>query len=154
APAAKKAEPAKSKSKAAAAPKGIYLSPVTPVADSVHVHDKVLEECKLQSLLPQSIAERNSKVVLSDGKGSSKLDIRIVAIHAPSGGFFSGPKWVTVEGKLYEGKAVKGSFVAKETSMASATACGMLTKVITVLAGDIAYWIDNPSKNANLGSAH
>lgn len=152
APAPKKAEVAKPKSKGAAA-KGIYLSPVTPVADSVHVHDKVLEECKLQSLLPQSIAERNSEVVLSDGKGSSKLDLKIVDIHAPSGGWFSGPKWITVEGKLYEGKTVKGSFIAKETSMASATACGMLTKVITVLGGDIAYWLQNPTKNATLGSA-
>lgn len=152
APAPKKAEPAKTKTKSTAA-KGIYLSPVTPVADSVHVHDKVLEECHLQTLLPKSIAERNSEIVLSDGKGASKLDLKIVDIHAPSGGWFSGPKWITVEGKLYEGKSVKGSFIAKETSMASATACGMLSKVITVLGGDIAYWLQNPTKNATLGSA-
>ena len=72
---------------------------------------------------------------------------------APSGGWFSGPKWITVEGKLLHGKTVKGSFIAKETSMASATACGMLSKVITVLAADIAYWMQNPTKNATLGSA-
>jgi hypothetical protein len=133
--------------------KGIHLSPVTPVAPSVHVHDKVLQECRLQSLLPQSIADRNGDIVLTEAGGSQRLDLEIVDIHAPSGGWFSGPKWITVEGKLRSGKTVKGSFIAKETSMASATACGMLSKVITVLAGDIAHWLQNPTKNAMLGSA-
>jgi hypothetical protein len=144
---------AKPKPDKSAASKGIHLSPVTPVAPSVHVHDKVLQECRLQSLLPQSIAERNSDIVLTEAGGSQRLDLKIIDIHAPSGGWFSGPKWITVEGKLTSGKTVKGSFIAKETSMASATACGMLSKVITVLAGDIAYWLQNPTKNAMLGSA-
>jgi hypothetical protein len=147
-PAAKPAKPA-----AKSAAKGIHLSPTTPVAPSVHVHDKVLAECRLQSLLPQSIAEHNSDVVLSDGSGATRLELTIVDIHAPSGGWFSGPKWITVDGRLMQGKTVKGSFVAKETSMASATACGMLTKVITVLGGDIAVWLRNPTQNAFLGSA-
>jgi hypothetical protein len=150
----KPAEPAaRPKSSKAPAAKGIHLSPMTPVAPSVHVHDKVLQECRLQSLLPQSIAERNSDVVLTESGGSQRLSLTIVDIHAPSGGWFSGPKWITVEGKLLSGKTVKGSFIAKETSMASATACGMLSKVITVLGGDIAYWLQNPTKNATLGSA-
>jgi hypothetical protein len=29
----------------------------------------------------------------------------------------------------------------------------MLSKVITVLAADIVYWLQNPTKNATLGSA-
>ncbi len=150
----KPAEPAaRPKASKAPAATGIHLSPMTPVADSVHVHDKVLQECRLQSLLPQSIAERNSDIVLTESGGSQRLELRIVDIHAPSGGWFSGPKWITVEGKLLSGKTVKGSFLAKETSMASATACGMLSKVITVLAADIAYWLQNPTKNAMLGSA-
>lgn len=136
-----------------AASGSIHLSPVTPIATTVNVHPKVLEECRLQTLLPQSIAERNSDVVLSDAKGGMKLEIKIVDIHAPSGGFFSGPKWITVDGKLMQGKTVKGSFIAKETSMASATACGMLSKVIMVLGGDIAQWLHNPSKDSRLGSA-
>jgi hypothetical protein len=152
--AAKPAAPAaKPKTSKTAVSKGIHLSPVTPVAPSVHVHDKVLQECRLQSLLPQSIADRNSDIVLTEAGGSQRLELKIVDIHAPSGGWFSGPKWITVEGKLLQGKTVKGSFIAKETSMASATACGMLSKVITVLAADIVYWLQNPTKNATLGSA-
>jgi hypothetical protein len=152
--AAKPAAPAsKPKSSKATVSKGIHLSPVTPVAPAVHVHDKVLQECRLQSLLPQSIADRNGDIVLTEAGGSQRLDLEIVDIHAPSGGWFSGPKWITVEGRLLQGKTVKGSFLAKETSMASATACGMLSKVITVLAADIVYWLQNPTKNATLGSA-
>jgi hypothetical protein len=155
--AATSAEPAapavKPKSSNVPVSRRIHLSPITPVAPSVRVHDKVLQECRLQSLLPQSIAERNGDIVLTEAGGSQRLDLEIIDIHAPSGGWFSGPKWITVEGKLRSGKTVKGSFIAKETSMASATACGMLSKVITVLAGDIAHWLQNPTKNAMLGSA-
>jgi hypothetical protein len=141
------------KSSSKAAPKGIHLSPTTPVAASANVHDKVLDQCNLQTLLPQQIASHNPDIVLSDAPGAMKLDIRIVDVHAPSGGFFSGPKWITVEGKLLQGKTVKGSFIAKETSMASVSACGMLSKVVTVLASDIAAWLAHPTKGALLGSA-
>jgi hypothetical protein len=151
-PAAPVAPVAKPKAKAPLS-NSIHLSGRTPVAPSVRVHDKVLEECRLQSLLPQTIADRNSDVVLTEAGGSKRLDLEIVDIHAPSGGWFSGPKWITVEGRLLHGKTVQGSFVAKETSMASATACGMLSKVITVLAGDIASWLQNPTNNAKLGNA-
>lgn len=147
------AKPAPAKPVASSSSKGIRLSPLTPVAKSVNVHDKVLAECRLQSLLPQSIAERSPDVKLSDGGGALKLELTIVDIHAPSGGWFSGPKWITVEGRLLQGRTVKGSFIAKETSMASATACGMLSKVVRVLASDIVIWLENPTKGARLGSA-
>jgi hypothetical protein len=150
------APPAASAPAAPAAKSGtkrIHLAPVTPVAAAAHVHQKVLDECRIQSLLPQSIAERSSDVELTDRPGSTKLELTIVDVHAPSGGWFSGPKWITVEGRLMQGKTVKGSFLAKETSMASASACGMLSKVILVLAGDIATWLQNPAKDSRLGSA-
>lgn len=135
------------------AAKRIHLAPTAPVASTANVHQKTLDECRIQTLLPQSIAERSSDVELSDKPGAMKLELTIVDVHAPSGGWFSGPKWITVEGRLLQGKTVKGNFVAKETSMASASACGMLSKVILVLAGDIATWLQNPAKDARLGSA-
>lgn len=149
---AKPAAPAKAKSKAPAA-KGIHVAPVTPVAPSVRVHEKVLDQCRLQSLLPETLAQHNSEVVLAEGSGAMKLELTIIDIHAPSGGVFSGPKWMTVEGRLLQGKTVKGTFVAKETSMASASACGMLHKVTVVLAADIAAWLRDPQKGSKLGSA-
>lgn len=150
---AKPAAPAAAKKPSKTAAKGIALSPVTPISPAATVHEKTLEQCKLQTLLPQLIADRNTDVVLTDGGGTMKLELKIADVHAPSGGWFSGPKWITVEGRLLQGKTIKGSFTAKETSMASATACGMLTKVMTVLADDIAAWLRSPTKNAKLGSA-
>jgi hypothetical protein len=150
APAVAKSAP---KKPAKETPTGIRLSPVTPVA-SASVNEKALEACNLQTLLPQSIAQRNPDVELSDAPGGAmKLDMKIVDVHAPGGGVFSGPKWITVEGRLLQGKTVKGSFLAKETSMGSATACGMLGKVVSVLAADIAEWLQHPEKGSMLGRA-
>lgn len=146
------AKPAAKKS--AAANKGIQLARSTPVASSVNVHDKVLSECDVQTMLPQMIAERAPAVTLVDkAGGGNRLELKLVDIHAPNGGVFSGPKWITVEGRLYQGGAQKGDFTAKETSMGSATACGMLRKVMLALAGDIVVWLEHPTKNATLGSA-
>lgn len=141
------------KRKASAAAKGYQLSRSAPVAGSANVHEKVLSECRIQTVLPEMIADRAPSITLVDKAGGSRLELKIVDIHAPSGGFFSGPKWITVEGRLFSGGTLKGNFLAKETSMASASACGMLHKVMTVLAGDIAAWLDNPQKNSRLGSA-
>lgn len=147
------AAPAAAQPPAKSSEKSIHLAPTTPVGAAVHVHQKVLDECRIQTLLPQSIVERAPGVELSTKPGGTRLELTIVDVHAPSGGVFSGPKWITVEGKLLQGKTVKGDFVAKETSMASASACGMLSKVIVVLAGDIAAWLENPTKGSRLGSA-
>ena len=150
------ASPEALKSKApASAPsaKRIHLSPMTPLASTVNVHEKTLDECRIQTLLPQSIAERSPDVELTDAPGAMKLELKIVDVRAPSGGWFSGPKWITVDGRLLQGKTVKGDFVAKETSMASASNCGMLSKVILVMAGDIAAWLQNPAKGSRLGGA-
>lgn len=155
-PGAPPAPPAKAKGKAAKAEpasKGIQVVRKATVAPSVNVHDNVLTQCQLETKLPEMIAQRNPSVTLSDSPSGTRLELRIVDIHAPNGGWFSGPKWMTVEGKLYAGKTLKGDFLAKQTSMASATACGMLDKVMTVMAGDIAAWLNNPTKGARLGSA-
>jgi len=140
--------------KAAPVASGIQIARKTTVSSAVNVHDKVLKECNIETMLPQMIADRSPEVQLVDSMGGgTRLELKIIDIHAPSGGFFSGPKWITVEGRLSSGKTVKGNFIAKETSMASATACGMLHKVMLVLAGDIATWLHDPSKGAKLGSA-
>jgi hypothetical protein len=148
-----RSKPHTAAAKPAPAPSGIQLARKTPVAGGVNVHDKVLSECNIETMLPQMIAEHNSEVKLVDSAGGTHLELKIVDIHAPNGGLFSGPKWITVEGKLVSGKTVKGDFTAKQSSMASATACGMLSKVMVVMAGDIATWLNNPSKGARLGTA-
>lgn len=151
----KPSKPAPKPAAKAATPvaKGIQLNRRATLASGVNVHDKVLEKCEIETTLPQLIAERNSEVTIVEKAGGTHLELRIVDIHAPSGGVFSGPKWITVEGKLLSGKTVKGTFTAKETSMGSAGTCGMLHKVMVTMSGDIAAWLINPSKDAKLGRA-
>lgn len=140
--------------KPVAAARGYQLARTATVSSSVHVHDKVLQECRITTVLPQMVAERSPDILtLADSPGPNRLELKIVDIHSPNGGWFSGPKWITVEGRLLQGRTVKGDFIAKETSMASATACGMLHKVMFVLAGDIAAWLENPSRDSRIGRA-
>lgn len=158
APAAKPAGPAgpagpSAKKPAAKAPaaKGIQLSRSAALAQGIDVHPEVLSECMIQTKLPQLIADHASSVTLVDKAGGpNRLELKIVDIHAPNGGMFSGPKWLVVEGRLFSGGAQKGNFTVRESSMASATACGMLDKVMRVMAVDIADWIAHPTKNATL----
>jgi len=146
--------PAKPAAKPAApVARGIQLSRRATLASGVNVHDKVLEKCEIETTLPQLIAERNSEVTIVEKAGGTHLQLRIVDIHAPGGGVFSGPKWITVEGKLLSGKTVKGTFTAKEQSMGTTGTCGMLHKVMAAMAGDIAAWLNNPSKDSKLGRA-
>jgi hypothetical protein len=152
------APPAKAKTKGKAAKaeapsKGIQVVRKATIASTVNVHANTVSECQLETKLSEMIAQRNPNVTVVDSPTGTHLELKIVDIHAPSGGWFSGPKWMTVEGKLYAGKTLKGDFLARQTSMASATACGMLDKVMVVMAGDIAGWLNNPTKGARLGSA-
>jgi hypothetical protein len=129
----------------------IQLNRRTPVSSTVNVHDKVLDQCDIETMLPQLIAERNADVTLVDVAKGTRLELKILDIHAPNGGVFSGPKWIEVEGRLYSGKTLQGDFMARQTSMASATACGMLQKVMLVIADDVAGWLRHPSRGAKLG---
>ncbi|HXC50640.1 MAG TPA: hypothetical protein VN634_07150 [Candidatus Limnocylindrales bacterium] len=149
----KPASTAKAEKTEKPASSGIQLARRATVSAGINVHDKVLSECNLETTLPQLVAEKSTKVTLVDSPSGTHLDLRIVDVHAPNGGFFSGPKWITVEGKLMSGKSVKGDFTVKESSMASATACGMLSKVMAVIAEDIATWLENPTKGARLTHA-
>jgi len=131
---------------------GVHISPITPLAETVNVHAKVLEQCRLQTMLALLIAERHPEVVVSDADGQYRLELTIIDIRAPSGGIFSGRKSVTAEGVLFQGRSVIGSFVAKRSSLSSTT-CGMIANVIIVMAGDIAQFLYNPSHDARLGEA-
>lgn len=115
---------------------------------------KVQQECQLQSLVPQAIQQAGADVQLVDGKPQGRwLELTISEVHAPGGGFFSGPKWMTVQGKLHDRGKVIGSFRAKRVSTAAKSTCGTLAKVATVIGQDIAGWLAAPSMNAEIGDA-
>ena len=127
-----------------------------PFAPSAGASEKVQESCQLQTLVPQGIQQAGADVQLVDkpGKGGRSLELTISEVHAPGGGPFSGPKWMTVTGKLSDrGKAI-GSFRAKRltTGFFKGT-CGSLAKLAKVIGSDIAGWLASPSMNAEIGDA-
>ena len=136
-----------------------------PFADGIDVTDAVRNECALGTRLPQFIAEsaeRGVEVVLGDApvenaKGKV-LRLEFTHILGFGGGAWSGPKSVTVSGKLYQNGEVIGSFVASRYSTGGAFAgykgtCSILGRCIKTLGVDIAHWLQGPTMNARLGNA-
>lgn len=115
----------------------------------------VQNECGLQTAVPQAVAQAAADVTLVDAPAKSGrwLELSISEVHAPSGGIFSGPKWMSVTGKLHDRGKVVGTFRAKRVSTGARSTCGTLGKVATVIGQDIAGWLAAPSMNAELGDA-
>src|SRR5262245_58066900 len=89
------------------------------------VPQAVRDQCQLQTKVPEFVAgAAGSSVELVDGAVSRKagrvLEMEITEVHAPGGGVFSGAKWMTVNGTLYDrGKSI-GNFRAKRYSTGGA----------------------------------
>ena len=107
-------------------------------------------------------AQAGSSVELVDGavnrKSGRVLEMEITEVHAPGGGAFSGAKWMTVNGNLYDrGKSI-GSFRAKRYSTGGAFGgfkgtCAIIGRCSKAIGDDIARWMAAPTPNANLGDA-
>ena len=126
------------------------------------VSDKVKAKCLLQSELAYSIKEYAKKmnVVLAEDVNDSTegrvLHMEIVNVIGGGGGFWSGQKSVTVQGKLTENGEVIGTFIANRATGSTRSGdgtCDMLELCMKVMAKDIAKWLPNPTMDAKLGSA-
>lgn len=139
---------------AAAASAEVQVLKKIPYAAQTGASNAVKEECKLDTLVPEALAAASSDVKLVGKLGGGKqLEVVIRDVHAPGGGIFSGPKWVTLKGTLKQGGKELGSFTAKRNSLSGSGTCGMLGRSVTAIADDIAEWLKNPSSGANLGDA-
>jgi len=126
-----------------------------PIAPNAGASLPVQQECQLQALVPQAIQTAGGDVTLVDApaKGGRWLELTISEVHAPGGGLFSGPKWMTVSGTLRDRGKTIGSFRAKRLSTGMRSTCGSLAKIATVVGQDIAGWLAAPSMNAEIGDA-
>ena len=114
----------------------------------------VKEECKLDTTIPEALAAASSEIKLVNKFGGGKrLELLIRDVHAPGGGIFSGPKWVTIYGTLKQGGKEIGSFRAKRNSLSGSGTCGMLGRSVAAISDDVAEWLKSPTKDANLGDA-
>jgi hypothetical protein len=116
--------------------------------------DAVREQCGLQTSLPEWVRSAASDVELVSGKpqGGRVLELRVIEVHAPGGGPFSGPKWMLVGAELKEGGRTVASARGKRvTAEPFGGTCGQLQKVGRAIAVDIGAWLSNPTAGAELG---
>jgi hypothetical protein len=134
-----------------------------PFASEAPVPAAVREQCSLQTKVPEFVAQAaGSSVELVDGaldrKKGRVLEMEITEVHAPGGGAFSGPKWMSVKGELYDKGKLIGSFRAKRYSTGGAFGgfkgtCSIIGRCTKAIGDDIAGWLGAPTQNAQLGDA-
>lgn len=130
-----------------------------PFAKEASVRQKVKEQCKLQTKVPYFLSRYSSQVELVDGslgRSGRTLDLEITEVHAPAGGGFSGPKWMSVKGLLRDnGRRVAG-FTAYRATTGGFLAgykgtCAIVGRCAKALGSDIAKWLKNPKDGVHLG---
>jgi len=134
----------------------IVVSKKIPYAKNSTADADIRKECDWNTTLPRYLAAESKGRVLVNDKASasdSKLALVATAVHAAGGGPFSGPKWLTLEGKLTKGGKSLGNFEVRRQTMSGYDVCGTLTSLSEEIAGDILEWLDKPGKDAKLGDA-
>jgi hypothetical protein len=149
----------------AGAPAGaakIQLASSAAWAPDAQVPEKVRAECAFESRLASAVAERSTDVELVTGQTSRAqgrvLELSIHEVHAPGGGAFSGPKWATVRGELYESGKLIGSFRDRRYTTGGVWGsfqgtCTMLGRIANAMGQDIAAFLTSPRMDAQLGDA-
>ena len=134
-----------------------------PFGSTAQVTAAVRDSCQLQTKVPEFIKESaGASVELVDGPLNRKLgrvlEMEISEVHAAGGGAFSGPKWMTVKGELFDRGKQIGSFRAKRFTTGGAFGafkgtCSIIGRCTKALGQDIAGWLAAPTQNAELGDA-
>ena len=147
----------------ASAAESVKIQRSIPFASTAQVPAAVKESCQLQTKLADFISQSaGGSVQIVDGALNRKLgrvlEMEITDVHAPGGGAFSGPKWMSVKGELFDRGRQIGSFRAKRYSTGGAFGgfkgtCSIIGRCTKALGEDIARWLAAPSMNAEIGDA-
>lgn len=123
----------------------------------------VKAECDLETKIPNYVfAEAKGEVeglTFVDKPGAGRtLSMTIKSVAGAGGGAWSGPKQITIEGKLTEKNKVVGTFVGTRVSGGGAFGgykgtCKILDRCAKALGKDVAGWLLEPTMNARLGDA-
>ncbi len=134
-----------------------------PFAATAQVPAAVRDQCQLQTKVPEFLSQSaGGSVELVDGALNRRvgrvLEMEIIEVHSPGGGAFSGPKWMTVKGTLYDRGKQIGSFRAKRYTTGGAFGafkgtCAIIGRCTKVIGQDVATWLASPSANAEIGDA-
>ena len=147
----------------AAAAEPVKVLRSIPFASTAQVPPAVKEQCQLQTKVPEFLSQAaGANVQLVDGALNRKvgrvLEWVISEVHAPGGGAFSGPKWLTVKGELFDRGKQIGSFRAKRFTTGGAFGafkgtCSIIGRCSKAVGEDIAKWLAAPTQNAEIGDA-
>ena len=146
----------------------LTIAKTASLSDASGVTPAVRSECRLETKLPEFLAERSKKhfdnVTLADNvglrSGGRTLSVKILHVLGAGGGVYSGPKSITINGVLRDNGKVVGSFTASEhlfvrpspgTIYIGGGTCKMLDEVSKKLAVQLMRWMENPTMNAKLG---
>jgi hypothetical protein len=134
-----------------------------PFNEDADIPNSVREECKLDTTLPDVIAEeakdRMAITFVAEAGPSSKgrvLDLEITEAVTDGNAFTGHHKSMAVKGKLYQDGEVVGSFRDRRNSMGGAFggfkgSCAVLLRITKEIGGDVADWLAEPRMNAKLG---
>lgn len=132
----------------------------------LNVRDAIRTECKLEQKVPEFVEEFAKKdfdsIVMADqvsaGTKGRALSMKITDVSRAGGGAWSGSKFVTVEGTLWQDGKVAGTFRATRHSRGGAFGgykgtCAILGRCAKAVGKDIAGWARAPSMDARLGDS-
>ena len=112
----------------------------------------IQNECTWNSTMPAALVAQSKGTVVSTDHDMTtvtgkKLIITATHVHAIGGGGFSGPKWITLEGKLTENGKLLGNFQLKRTTGGGGLrfgGCKILEYISKALTQDVLKWLKNP----------
>lgn len=122
-------------------------------------NENIRRECTWNTTMPQYLAKKSDgRVQVAekniDAAADRKLMLVATHLHVIGGGGWTGPKWLTLEGKLLEKGKLIGNFEARrQTIGGSLKTCGTLDSLSEEIGDDIVEWLKNPGLNAKLGNA-
>ena len=140
----------------------VQLASSIPYAENANVNGNVKDKCQLDTKLASFIKTNETSVVLTDEPLSEKssgkiLLLEITNVQATGGGAWSGPKSVSVAGKLFDNGIQVGDFTGSRYTTGGAFGgfkgtCALVGRCVKSLGKDIGQWLKNPAPGSSLGN--
>ena len=138
----------------------VTIAKSIPFAEDSGASDKVIDECKFETRLPEYLKKKAKKsvdVVLSkeplENVEGKVLFLEITNVYATGGGVYSGSKSAVVSGELKENGEVIASMTLRRHTLIGMMpgTCSMLKRIAKQMGEDIAIWLKEPTMDAKLG---
>lgn len=143
----------------------VMVSVPVQYSDGAKVSDMVKNECFIEKDLPAHIKRYADEegfplsLVTKDQQDKGRvLVLEITQVRAPAGGVWTGPKSLTVKGKLFDDGKLTGSFkdwrwAAGNTTVGIYGNCIILDKAVKIISKDIVGYLAKPTMDAKIGEA-